>query len=157
MVHNIHINVPYISLFTEITYIINTLEQNVRLVTDITEAFKYSTEEANENIYFINDSIRGYTLHNLYISIFLFYIYFFFFISIFLCIRWQTLVPTVAITITDTFEYIFFKQSYFLLEYYYRVFFSQCSYCTVAEPSKTRPFLLSLCNKKIIHSLHKPQ
>ena len=31
MVHNIHINVPYISLFTEITYIINTLEQNVRL------------------------------------------------------------------------------------------------------------------------------
>ena len=147
MVHNIHINVPYISLFTEITYIINTLEQNVRLVTDTTEAFKYSTEEANENIYFINDSIRGYTLHNLYISIFLFYIYFFFFISIFLfyiyfsfyiyfffflCIRWQTLVPTVAITITDTFEYIFFKQSYFLLEYYYRVFFSQCSYCTVA-------------------------
>ena len=118
MVHNIHINVPYISLFTEITYIINTLEQNVRLVTDTTEAFKYSTEEANENIYFIN----------FFISIFLFYIYFFFF----LCIRWQTLVPTVAITITDTFEYIFFKQSYFLLEYYYRVFFSQCSYCTVA-------------------------
>ena len=58
MVHNIHINVPYISLFTEITYIINTLEQNVRLVTDTTEAFKYSTEEANENIYFINDSIQ---------------------------------------------------------------------------------------------------
>ena len=75
MVHNIHINVPYISLFTEITYIINTLEQNVRLVTDTTEAFKYSTEEANENIYFINDSTRGYTLHNLYISIFLFSLY----------------------------------------------------------------------------------
>ena len=47
----------------------------MRLVTDTTEAFKYTTEEANENIYFINDSTRGYTLPNLYIPIFIFSLY----------------------------------------------------------------------------------